>query len=326
MQDSNKKDVVAIGNAMVDVFIKSNLNTINRYGIIRDSMNLINEDKKNQLHKQNRIHKMIAAGSAGNTVVGISSLGGSGTFIGKISDDKIGRFFIEDINNSGIKFPLGTSKNPVSTGCCTIFVEDDGTRTMCTFLGTGSLIDEKDIKYENIINHKICYLEGYLWDNQNAKAAMKKMIGISKKDNQKIALTLSDRFCVDRHRKSFNELIKNDIDILFANEDEINAMFQVSNIEKSIKYLKQTKIISAITRSEKGSLIIHKNEVKKIKASPVKNVVDTTGAGDLYAAGFLYGIAKNKSLEESAKYATIASSEIISHFGTRSEKKLSNLI
>ena len=326
MTNTKRKDVVAIGNAMVDVFIKSDLDAINSYGVNHDSMNLINENKKIELHNENKIHKMVAAGSAGNTIVGISSFGGSGTLIGKVSNDKIGKFFIEDINNSGIDFPLGTSKTSISTGCCTIFVENDGTRTMCTYLGTGSLINIQDIKPDNIINHKICYLEGYLWDNQNAKAAMQKMVTIAKKDNQKIALTLSDKFCVDRHRKSFSELINNNVDILFANEDEINAMFQVSNIEDSLDYLKQKKIISAITRAKKGSVIIYNGQAIRVKAIPVEKVVDATGAGDLYAAGCLYGIANNKSLEESARYASIAGSEIISHYGTRSEKQLSSLI
>ena len=326
MTNTKRKDVVAIGNAMVDVFIKSDLDAINSYGVNHDSMNLINENKKIELHNENKIHKMVAAGSAGNTIVGISSFGGSGTLIGKVSNDKIGKFFIEDINNSGIDFPLGTSKTSISTGCCTIFVENDGTRTMCTYLGTGSLINDQDIKPDNIVNHKICYLEGYLWDNKNAKVAMKKMVDIAKKDNQKISLTLSDKFCVDRHRDSFSELIKNNVDILFANEDEINAMFQVSDIRDSINHLKQMKIISAITRSHKGSVIIYDGKKITINAIPIKKVIDTTGAGDLYAAGFLYGIANNKSIEESARYASIAGSEIVSHFGTRAEKQLSSLI
>ena len=326
MNITNKKDVVAIGNAMVDVFIKSDLELINSYGLNRDSMNLIDENKKNQLHKENSFDEMVAAGSAGNTVVGISSFGGNGTFIGKINNDEIGDFFIKDMNNSGISFPLGAAKTPITTGCCTIFVEEDGTRTMCTYLGTGSLISQKDIKYEHIVNHKITYLEGYLWDNKDAKLAMQTMVDIAKKDNQKISLTLSDKFCVDRHRESFRELIEENVDILFANEDEINSMFEVTDIEKSIEKLKKKNIISAITRSEKGSVIITKNESIKIDPIPVEKVVDTTAAGDLYAAGFLYGIANNKTIEECAKYASIASSEIISHFGTRSEKKLSSLI
>ena len=197
---------------------------------------------------------------------------------------------------------------------------------MCTYLGTGSLISEKDIHSENIINHKISYLEGYLWDNQEAKNAMKKMVDIAKKDNQKISLTLSDKFCVDRHRDSFRELIEKDVDILFGNEEEINAMFESSNTEESINYLKEKNIIVAITKAEKGSVIVHNDKIIEIKPINAEKVLDTTGAGDLYAAGFLFGIANNKTLEESAEYASIAGSEIVSHFGTRPEKKLSSLI
>ena len=326
MSDILKKDVVAIGNAMVDVLIKSNLGIIKGYGINHDSMNLIDENKKNTLHNENQIHKMVAAGSAGNTIVGISSFGGSGTFIGKISNDKIGKFFSEDIKNSGINFPLGISESPISTGCCTIFVEDNGTRTMCTFLGTGSLINDDDIKFEHIINHKITYLEGYLWDNKEAKSAMQKMIKIAKKDNQKIALTLSDKFCIDRHRDSFNELIKDHIDILFANEDEINSMFETTNIENSLDCLKKNNLVTAITRAEKGSLVVYNQEVIEVEAEPVEKIVDTTAAGDLFAAGFLYGFANNKPLNTCARYGSVAASEIISHFGTRAKKKLSSLI
>ena len=326
MSKLNKKEVVAIGNAMVDVFVKSDLKTIKKYNLNRDSMNLIDENKKNQLHEENLIHNMVAAGSAGNTIVGISSFGGSGTFIGKINDDEVGNFFIKDMDSSRISFPLGASKNSVSTGCCTIFVEGDGTRTMCTYLGTGSLISEQDIKKEDIVDHKICYLEGYLWDNQDAKEAMKKMVDIAKEDSQKISLTLSDKFCVERHRESFNELIEGSVDILFANEDEINSMFQVTNIEESITILKNKNLIAAITRAEKGSVIINNEQVLNIEPEKVEKVIDATAAGDLYAAGFLFGCANNKSLQESAKYGSIAAGEIISHFGTRAEKKLSSLI
>ena len=326
MNNSNKKDIIAIGNALVDVFIKSDLDTINSYGVNHNSMNLIDENKKNQLHNENKIHKMVAAGSAGNTIVGVSSFGGSGTFIGKISNDKIGKFFIEDINNSGIDFPLGTSKTSISTGCCTIFVENNGNRTMCTYLGTGSLINDQDINHDNIINHKICYLEGYLWDNAKAKQAMKKMVDICKADKQKIAFTLSDLFCVDRHRDSFNELIKNDVDILFGNQDEFSAMVNSTELKDGIEYAKSLNILSIITLAENGSMIVNNDSVLEIKAEPVSKIVDTTGAGDLFAAGFLYGLTHQKSLGESGRLASIAAAEIISHFGVRPQVKLSSLI
>ena len=197
---------------------------------------------------------------------------------------------------------------------------------MCTFLGAGTLIGPEDIKEKDIKNHQIAYLEGYLWDNDKAKQAMKKMIDICKVDKQKIAFTLSDLFCVDRHRDSFNELINNDVDILFANQDEICALADSKSINEGIAYAKSLGILSIITLAEKGSLIISNDETKEIKPQPVSQVIDTTGAGDLYAAGFLYGITHNKNYEECGRLASIAAAEIISHFGARPQVKLSSLI
>ena len=226
----------------------------------------------------------------------------------------------------GLQFPLGFTSPDISTGCCTIFVEDDGTRTMCTFLGAGTLIGPDDIQPAHITNHKIAYLEGYLWDNQNAKMAMKKMVDICKSDNQEIAFTLSDLFCVDRHRESFKELIENDVDILFANEDEIKALCETDSFEKAVEYAKSLNMIVAITRSADGSVIVNNNKVIKINPVQVDRVVDTTGAGDLYAGGFLFGMAKGKDLTTCGNYASIAAAEIISHYGARPLVKLSNLI
>ena len=218
---SEKLDVVGIGNAMVDAIIPSNQSEIEKHDINRDSMNLIDENLKNNLHESYSIKEMAGGGSLGNSMFGITSFGGNGSFIGKIKNDEIGVYLQKDMMREGLKFPLGFTSPDISTGCCTIFVEEDGTRTMCTFLGAGTLIGPEDIKEDDIKNHKIAYLEGYLWDNENAKKAMKKMVDICKADNQQIAFTLSDLFCVDRHRDSFKELIENDVYILFANEDEI---------------------------------------------------------------------------------------------------------
>ena len=226
----------------------------------------------------------------------------------------------------GLKFPLGFTSPVVSTGCCTIFVEKDCTRTMCTYLGAGTLIGPEDIKEEDVKNHQIAYLEGYLWDNDKAKQAMKKMVHICKADQQKIAFSLSDLFCVDRHRISFKELIDNDIDILFGNQDEFSAMFNSKNLDNGIEFAKSLKILSIITLADKGSLIVTNDKVVEIKAEPVSKVVDTTGAGDLFAAGFLYGMTHQKNHSESGRLASIASAEIISHFGVRPLVKLSSLI
>ena len=321
-----KLDVVGIGNAMVDAVIPSNKTEIEKHKINRDSMNLIDEDLKNNLHDQYKIKEMVGGGSLGNSMFGITSFGGNGSFIGKIKNDEIGIYLQKDMVREGLQFPLGFTSPDISTGCCTIFVEDDGTRTMCTFLGAGTLIGPEDILPEHITSHQIAYLEGYLWDNQNAKMAMKKMVDICKSDNQKIAFTLSDLFCVDRHRDSFKELIENDVDILFANEDEIKAQCQSDSLDKAIEYAKSLNMIVAITKAKDGSVIVNNNEVIEINPIKVDKVVDTTGAGDLYAGGFLFGMAKNKNLSTCGHYASIAAAEIISHYGARPLVKLSSLI
>ena len=323
---SEKLDVVGIGNAMVDAIIPSNQSEIEKHDINRDSMNLIDESLKNNLHESYSIKEMAGGGSLGNSMFGITSFGGNGSFIGKIKNDEIGVYLQKDMVKEGLKFPLGFTSPDISTGCCTIFVEEDGTRTMCTFLGAGTLIGPEDIKEDDIKNHKIAYLEGYLWDNENAKKAMKKMVDICKADNQKIAFTLSDLFCVDRHRDSFKELIINDVDILFANEDEIKSMAQTSSFEESLEYAKSLNITAAITKGSSGSIIVSDGSVTKIDAQKVDKVVDTTGAGDQFAAGFLFGYSRNKNMEECGNYASIAAAEIISHYGARPLVKLSSLI
>ena len=323
---SERLDVVGIGNAMVDAIIPSNQNEIEKHNINRDSMNLIDEDLKNNLHQEYKIKEMIGGGSLGNSMFGITSFGGNGSFIGKIKDDNIGDFLQKDMIREGLQFPLGFTSPDISTGCCTIFVEEDGTRTMCTFLGAGTLISPEDIKEDQIVNHKMAYLEGYLWDNENAKKAMKKMVDICKADDQKVAFTLSDLFCVDRHRDSFSELIHNDIDILFGNSDEICSMSQSSTIEEGIEYAKSLKIICAITLGDKGSVIVNNNDVIEIEPIKVDKVVDTTGAGDLFASGFLFGMSRKKELKECGHLASVASAEVISHYGARPLVKLSNLI
>lgn len=323
---SEKLDIVGIGNAMVDAIIPSNKEEIEKNNLNRDSMNLINEDLKNSLHKNYSIKEMAGGGSLGNSMFGITSFGGNGSFIGKIKNDDVGIFLQKDMVREGLQFPLGFTSPDISTGCCTIFVEDDGTRTMCTFLGAGTLIGPEDIRPEHITSHKIAYLEGYLWDNQNAKLAMKKMVDICKSDNQKIAFTLSDLFCVDRHRDSFKELIENDVDILFANEDEIKAQCKSDSFDKAVEYAKSLNMIVVITKAADGSVIINNDQVIEVKPVKVDKVVDTTGAGDLYAGGFLFGMAKGKDLAACGNYASIAAAEIISHYGARPLVKLSNLI
>jgi len=323
---TEKLDVIGIGNAMVDAIIPSNQKEIEKHKINRDSMNLIDEDLKNTLHNNYNIKEMIGGGSLGNSMFGITSFGGNGSFIGKIKNDDIGIFLQKDMVREGLQFPLGFTSPNISTGCCTIFVEENGTRTMCTFLGAGSLIGPEDINENQIKGHQIAYLEGYLWDNENAKKAMKKMIDISKADNQQIAFTLSDLFCVDRHKESFAELIKKDVGILFGNEEEICAMSNSRSVEDAITYAKSLNIIVAITLAAKGSILVKGQQVVDIPAIDIDKVVDTTGAGDLYASGLLFGLSKNMKLETCGHMASVAAAEIISHYGARPLGKLSNLV
>ena len=321
-----KLDVVGIGNAMVDAIVPSTKEEVQKHQINRDSMNLIDEDLKNKLHQDYPIKEMVGGGSLGNSMFGITSFGGNGSFIGKIKQDDVGIFLQKDMIREGLQFPLGFTSPDISTGCCTIFVEEDGTRTMCTFLGAGSSIGPNDIKAEQIIGHKIAYLEGYLWDNENAKKAMRKMVDICKDDEQLISFTLSDLFCVDRHRDSFAELINNNIDILFGNEEEICAMSKSTTISDGITYAKSLNITVAITLAERGSLIIKDNNVIEVPAINVDKVIDTTGAGDLFASGFLYGLCQKKELATCGHMASVAAAEIISHYGARPLSKLSNLV
>ena len=323
---NSRLNVIGIGNAMVDAIIPSNQKEIEKNNLNRNSMNLIDEELKNKFHSNYTINEMVGGGSLGNSMFGITSFGGNGSFIGKIKEDEVGIFLQKDMVREGLKFPLGFTSPNISTGCCTIFVEQDGSRTMCTFLGAGTLIGPEDIKEKDIKNHQIAYLEGYLWDNDKAKQAMKKMVDICKADQQKVAFTLSDSFCVDRHRDSFKQLINDDIDILFGNQDEICSMVKTKNLDDGIAYAKSLGIITAITLNEKGSIIVNKDNVMEIKAKQVDKVIDSTGAGDLYASGFLYGISHQKSLAECGRLASIAASEIISHFGARPQVKLSSLI
>ena len=323
---NSRLDVIGIGNAMVDAIIPSNPKEIEKNNLNRNSMNLIDEELKNNFHSNYTIKEMVGGGSLGNSMFGITSFGGNGSFIGKIKEDEVGIFLQKDMVREGLKFPLGFTSPNISTGCCTIFVEQDGSRTMCTFLGAGTLIGPEDIKEKDIKNHQIAYLEGYLWDNDKAKQAMKKMVDVCKADQQKVAFTLSDSFCVDRHRDSFKQLINDDIDILFGNQDEICSMVKTKNLDDGIAYAKSLGIITAVTLNEKGSIIVNKDNVMEIKAKQVDKVIDSTGAGDLYASGFLYGISHQKSLAECGRLASIAASEIISHFGARPQEKLSSLI
>lgn len=319
-------DVVGIGNAIVDVLAHADEKFLFKYNLIKGSMTLVDSINADKLYKKMIPTLECSGGSAANTIASLASLGGQGAFIGKVSNDKLGETFKKDIQSLGIFFETPFSIEGESTARCLIFVTPDADRTMQTFLGSCVNLGPLDIDPNIIKNSQITYLEGYLWDPPDAKKAFKKASDLAHDSGNLVALSLSDPFCVDRYREEFINLIKNYIDIVFANEDEICSLYQVDTFEEALERVRDKCKITVLTRGEKGSVIISDNKTDIIRAVPVKDVVDTTGAGDAYAAGFLFGLTKGKSLKECGRIGSISSSEVISHFGARPVENLANLI
>ena len=319
-------DIVGIGNAIVDVLTTVDDSLLERLSLNKGSMTLIDENKAKELYEMttNRIQR--SGGSVANSLACVSQLGGKAAFIGRVRDDKPGKVFTEEISTTGTIFNTPPSSVGPSTARCLIFVTPDAQRTMCTYLGASVLLEPKDLDLTAVREAKILYLEGYLWDNPAAKNAFIKAAEIAKKAGRQIALSLSDSFCVERHRESFIQLVKDHIDILFANEDEITTLYKTYSIDTAIDKLKNTCDLAAITIGNKGSILISNG--KQININPVilGKAIDTTGAGDLYAGGFLKGIADGLSPELSAKIGSICAGQIVTQLGSRSKTDLSKLI
>ncbi len=320
-------DVVAVGNAIVDILVFEEDNFLRSHSIDKGVMTLTDCTTVDKLHVGTPDARRISGGSAANTAVGVASFGGKTAFIGKVADDEMGDLFTTNIRNEGVSFMFRPPEreSDESTACSYIIVTPDAQRTMLTYLGVAAHLSLSDIREEVISDAQICYLEGYLWDDEGAIECMKKAVDIAKSAGRKVAFSLSDPFCVHRHRESFLALIKENVDILFANEEEILSLYQVANLEEAIERLPTHCDVTAITLGAKGSMVISKDEVVEVAAENVAKVVDTTGAGDLYAAGFLYGYSQGKSLAECGRLASISAAEIISHIGARPETKLSNV-
>ncbi len=318
-------NITAIGNAIVDVLAKVDETFISNNNLQKGGMTLIDEDQAEAIYSNMPPAIEKSGGSAANTVAGLVSLGGSAAFIGKVKNDQLGAIFTHDLKSLGVHYTTTPSQNGLSTARCLISVTSDAQRTMATFLGATKEITKNDIDEEIIENSQVIYLEGYLWDEQNAKDAMREAVRLALKHGREIALSLSDSFCVTRHRTEFLELIKNSVDIVFANEAEVTELFNNSNVIESAKELSKICKVAAITLGSQGSLIISDDGVYVIEAGKNLNVVDTTGAGDLYASGFLFGYTQGYSLDECGRIATIAASEIIQHMGARPEVSLADL-
>ena len=319
-------DVVGIGNAIVDVLSQADEAFLKAQDLIKGSMNLIDGARAEAHYAAMGPGVEVSGGSAANTMAGLASLGGRGAFVGKVRNDQLGGIFQHDIRAAGVAFDTPVAADGPPTARCLIFVTPDAQRTMNTFLGAAVELAPHDLDRAVIEGAKVTYMEGYLWDPPNAKAAFQAAAEMAHEAGRKVALSLSDSFCVERHRDSFLELIGGHVDLLFANEDEIRSLFQVEDFDRALQETRGHCEIAALTRSDKGSVVLAGGEVHVVDAEPVDNVIDTTGAGDLYAAGFLYGYTQGKGLYDCGRIGALAAAEVLSHYGARPETSLEDLV
>ena len=305
--------VLGVGNAIVDVVCKVEENFLNKNNLTKGTMKLVDEVEFKKLLSNLTIQETIAGGSVANSIVGLSQLGNTVSFIGKVNDDELGKKYEESLTNEKVKYCYQKKKESIPTGTCLILITPDSERTMCTFLGIAGKVSDKDIDENAVKNSELIFLEGYLWDEGDPKKAFIKAIGTSKKK----AMSLSDQFCVKRHKKSFFDLVNNKLDIVFANEQEILSLIDAKSFDEVISFGKQLGKLLVITRGEKGSIAIQKNEVVECDSQKDLKIVDLTGAGDLFAAGFLHGHINNLSIKESLEKGTEMSSKIIQKIGAR---------
>jgi sugar/nucleoside kinase (ribokinase family) len=319
-------DVVGIGNAIVDVLANADDGLLIKQGLTKGAMTLVDAARAEALYAVMGSAVEVSGGSAANTIAGLASLGGRGGFIGKIGRDQLGGIFRHDIRANGVTFETPSAKSATPTARCLIFVTPDAQRTMNTYLGACIELGPEDVDAGLIARAKVTYLEGYLWDPPAAKAAFLKAAKIAHDAGRKVALSLSDAFCVERHRAEFRKLVHDHVDILFANEAEIRSLWQVDGFDGALQATRGHCEVVALTRSARGSVILVGEEVHVVDAQPIARLVDTTGAGDLYAAGFLYGYTGGRDPYECGRIGALAASEAISHFGARPVTPLSELL
>jgi sugar/nucleoside kinase (ribokinase family) len=323
---SPQYDVLGIGNAIVDVIARCEDSLLAKHGLAKGAMTLIDENRADTLCAAMGPGLECSGGSAGNTVAGLANLGGKGAYVGRVRDDQLGTIFRHDIRAQGVAFDSAPAASGPSTARCLIFVTQDAQRTMQTYLGACVDLGPDMIDEAAVANAGITYMEGYLWDKPAAKEAFRKAATIAHKHGRKVALTLSDSFCVDRHRADFRGLVDRHCDIVFANEAELLSLYEAKRFDEAVAHLRghENRVV-AVTRSEKGSVAFKGGEAFAVPAEPVAKIVDTTGAGDLYAAGFLYGLARGKDLAACARLGSICAAEIIAHYGARPETSLKEL-
>ncbi len=315
-------DVLAVGNALVDVLSHEDDDFVDEIGVAKSSMTLIDEETAHRIYDRMGPATEISGGSAGNTAVGVAAFGGRAAFVGRTRDDEFGELYRHDIEAAGVKYAGSVATDGPTTGRAYVIVTPDAHRTMCTYLGAANRISPTDLPDELVEAAAITYIEGYLWDQPAAKDAVREIAARVHAANRKFAFTLSDPFCVERHRREFLALAEREVDVLFANEAEICALYDVGDFDAALQHVRGHCEIAALTRSEKGSVLVNGEEVHVIDAEPVDEVVDTTGAGDLYAAGVLHGLANELGLARAGRLGAIAAAEVIAHLGARPERDL----
>jgi len=312
----NKK-ILGIGNAIIDILAKVDDDFLKRNKLTKGSMKLINETEFENIKKNIKIERVVAGGSVANSMAGIAHLKGRSSFIGKINADEFGDMYKKSLEDISVHFPYIQKNEHLPTGTSIILITPDSERTMCTYLGISSHLAAEDISENNILDYGLIFLEGYLWDKGISEKMFKHVINLAKKNKIKVAMSLSDIFCVTRHKQDFNNLLKNNLDILIGNENEINELTSKKNLLDSINQLKEFNKLIVITRSEKGSLAIKKNEIINCESVKVKKVLDLTGAGDLFAAGFLKEYLDKSDIKKCLTTGSIAASKIIQKIGAR---------
>lgn len=311
-------NVLAIGNAIVDVIARAEEDFLATHALAKGSMTLIDEPRAENLYAAMGPGTVISGGSAANTIAGLASFGGKGAFIGKVRDDELGRLYRHDLTSLGVAFATASATSGPATARCLIAVTPDGERTMSTYLGACQGLSVDDVDEASVEAAQIVYLEGYLWDPPAAKDAFRKASDIAHKAGGRVALTLSDSFCVDRYREEFLGLVRTrQVDLIFANESELKSLYQVPDFETAIQALRDEKILAAVTRSEQGAVFVNAEGTVAEPVFPVDAIVDTTGAGDLFAAGFLFGLTGGKSDRDCLRLGTLAAAEVIGHVGAR---------
>jgi sugar/nucleoside kinase (ribokinase family) len=319
-------DVVGVGNALVDVIAHADDGFIHQHELVKGSMTLIDTDRALYLYRALGTAVEMSGGSAANTMTGVASLGGRAAYLGKVSDDELGNVFGHDLRAVGVQFRPGRPEADTPTGRCIIVVTPDAQRTMNTYLGVSSLLQPSDIDEATVAAGRVLYMEGYLYDRPAAKEAFRHAASIAHANGRQVSLTLSDSFCVDRHRADFRALVTDEVDILFGNEDELLSLYEVTSFDEAVERVRSDCHLAVITMGKDGCVVVTKDGVLRAPAEPVDQVLDTTGAGDLFAAGFLYGYTRERSLDECAKLGAIAAAEVISHVGPRPLVELKTLI